>query len=291
MKGYDSICCFRSGEGSLTKRVCWEITTDCNLDCPFCHRSGFEPDRYDMSRLPETAALLKENGIRSVILSGGEPMLHPDFFGMVDFLQDSGFDVDVCTNGTLLGEAAVRRLKERLGEISVSIDGYEAARHDAMRRAPGSFETVTEAVQRLVRAGIAVHTTTVVDPPFASGICRTAGFLHGLGVRSASFLGLIPVGRGANGLFEPEVQELLESQVASARSAYPDMEINTKQLLASRSGGSCGAGRIVFGMGVDGAKLHPCLLLRPRGKKTGESASAGLCPGSRYLTRPEEGTP
>ena len=47
MKNYDSICCFRSREESSDRRVCWEITTACNLKCSFCHRSNFENKFYD----------------------------------------------------------------------------------------------------------------------------------------------------------------------------------------------------------------------------------------------------
>ena len=284
MRGYDSICCFRSREESLGKRVCWEITTDCNLDCPFCHRSGFEPDYYDIRHLPATAEVLREAGIDNIILSGGEPLLHPQFFRILDYFRERGFELDVCSNGMLLDEDAVAMLKPRLSEISVSVDGFEKTRHDTMRQMPGSFDRLKDAILRLVQADITVHTTTVVDAPFAGKIAEMTGFLHGLGVRSASYLGLIPIGTGRNDLFEPAVQELLEQQITFVRDRYPDMEINTKQLLSRSSSCACEAGRIVFGMGVDGIALHPCLLLRKR-LGTDAGSTAGLCPGSRYLTK------
>ncbi len=284
MNGYDSICCFRSREESLGKRVCWEITTDCNLNCPFCHRSGSGPAYYDVRNLDVTAGILREARIDNIILSGGEPLLHPQFFRILDYFGERGFEMDVCSNGMLLDETVTEKLKMRLSEISISIDGFEETRHDAMRRVPGSFNRVRDAVRRLVQAGITVHTTTVVDVPFSGQIAQMTAFLHELGVRSASFLGLIPIGTGRNDLFEPAIQKLLERQVAAVRDRFQDMEINTKQLLARSSGCTCEAGRIVFGMGTDGTELHPCLLLRKRRSAAGGSTK-GLCPGSRYLTQ------
>ena len=284
MQGYDSICCFRSREESLGKRVCWEITTDCNLKCPFCHRSGFEPAYYDVRNLEATAGILRTAGIDNIILSGGEPLLHPQFYRILDYFSEQGFELDICSNGMLLNAGTIDRLKSRISEISISVDGFEKSRHDSMRQVPGSFDRLREVIPRLGEAGITVHTTTVVDAPFAGQIVGMTGFLHSLGVRSASYLGLIPIGTGRNDLFDPAVQELLERQIAFVRDRYPDMEINTKQLLSRSSGCKCEAGKIVFGMGIDGTVLHPCLLLRKR-QGTDTGSTAGLCPGSRYLTQ------
>ena len=233
---------------------------------------------------------MKRNNVDNVILSGGEPLLHPHFYFLIDYLKNSGFELDVCSNGMLINDEAVCKLKDRLSEITISIDGYEQTRHDGMRQVTGSFEIVREAILRLVKADIVVHTTTVVDPPFAGEINRMVRFLYEMGVRSASFIGLIPIELGFNRLFEPNVQELLERQFEHARNEYADMEINTKELLVSKSKGKCEAGHIVFGMGVDGSVLHPCLLLRKRDGKSSGSNTAGLCPGSRYLTQQRKET-
>lgn len=290
MKGYDSICCFRSRDDSLGKRVCWEITTDCNLMCPFCHRSGFVPEYYHMEHLQHTIRLLRENQVTNVILSGGEPLLYPHFFELLDALHAEGFDLDVCTNGTLLNDDIIAQLKTRLSEISISIDGYDATRHDRMRRVQGCFDQTMNNVQKLVAQGFDVHITTVVDPSFASQIGQMTDFLYNHQIRSVAYLGLIPLDTGINRLFTPECQAELEKQTDRVREEYPDMSINTKQLLAARSGCRCEAGKIVFGLGVDGLTLHPCLLTRKRpGQQYGETA--GMCPGSRYLTQRKEKAP
>lgn len=287
MKGYDSICCFRSRDDSLGKRVCWEITTDCNLRCPFCHRFDFVPEYYCIKNIAQTIRLLKQNQVTNVILSGGEPLLHPHFFELLDTLHAEGFDLDVCTNGTLLNDDIIARLKTRLSELSISIDAYDAARHDRMRSVPGCFDQTINNLRKLVAQGFDVHVTTIVDPSFASQIGQMTDFLYHHQIKSVAYLGLIPIETGVNRLFTPECQAELESQIDRVREEYPDMSINTKQLLVARSSCHCEAGRIVFGLGVDGLTLHPCLLTRKRpGRQYGETA--GMCPGSRYLTQRKE---
>ena len=287
-RGYDSICCFRSRDESSGRRVCWEITTDCNLNCPFCHRYDFNSEYYDIKRLSQTISLLHEHGIKNIILSGGEPLLHPSFFELVDKLYIAGFDLDVCSNGVPLDDEIIRKLKVRLGEISISIDGYEAEQHDRMRHTPGCFESTIKNLDLLVLAGIEVHVTTVVDVSFAGNIDSMTRFLHVHGVRSVSYLGLIPLGIGYNPLFSPECQKILEKQIDIVREKYSDMSINTKQLLINRSRCKCEAGNLVFGLGTDGLVLYPCLLTRKREGVEAIGSTEGLCPGSRYLTQRKE---
>ena len=287
-KNDDSICCFRSREESRTKRVCWEITTDCNLNCPFCHRYGFDAEYYEIGRLPETIALLKAQGIENVILSGGEPLLHPHFFSLLERLQEAGFELDVCTNGVLLDPVLADRLSRSLSEISISLDGYGPERHERMRRSEGCFARTMEGVDLLLKKGMEVHMTTVVDAAFAGEIVRMTDFLYQKGIRSVAYLGLIPLDTGRNPLFEPDCQALLSEQIARARERYPDMSINTKQLLLGQSRCRCGAGSVIWGLGTDGLTLHPCLLTRERPGKKENGGGPGMCPGSRYLTQKRE---
>lgn len=284
MKNYDSICCFRSRDSSIDKRVCWEITTDCNLNCEFCHRYDHLSEYYDIYYLEKTMEIFSENKITNVILSGGEPLLHPQFFEIIKTLHTNKFSVDVCTNGTLLTDKNITELRKYISEISVSLDGYTNIRHDSMRKATGAFSKTCESIDKLIENGFDVHITTVVDCEFAGHIKQMTKFLYEKGIRSVSYLGLIPLNTGENNLFEPVYQRALSEQLSEVRKKYADMFINTKQLLLT-SGCACGAGQYVFGMGVDGTILHPCLLTRERNSKAKNYTAPGLCPGSKYLTQ------
>ena len=283
-RNYDSICCFRSRDSSIDKRVCWEITTDCNLGCEFCHRYDHLSEYYDVSDLEKTIEIFLENKITNVILSGGEPLLHPQFFEILKKLHSHNFSIDICTNGTLLTDENIKELRKYISEISVSLDSYTSIRHDSMRKTPGAFSKTCKNIDKLIECGFDVHITTVVDCEFASHIKQMTKYLYEKGIKSVAYLGLIPLDTGKNDLFEADCQHIIFEQISEVRKRYPDMAINTKQLLL-KSGCVCGAGRYVFGMGVDGDVLHPCLLTRERSSKVRNDTSPGLCPGSRYLTQ------
>lgn len=284
-ESYDSICCFRSNALSSTKRVCWELTTDCNLNCLFCHRYGKIAQYYDVSYLSQTIALLKSAGINDVILSGGEPLLHPHIFNILSSLQKEGISVDICSNGTLINQHMAFRLKPYLSEISISIDGYNADRHEIMRNTKGCFDNTINAIQLLINNGFEVHTTTVVDESFCEQILTMVNYLVDLGVKSIAFLGLIPLNAGENALLNKNVQKMLVKQLEAARIKYPNISINTKQLVKTKSMSTCSAGRTVFGLDRDGLKLHSCLLTRSNTTNEKIDISFGFCPGSSFLTK------
>lgn len=284
MKNSDSICCFRSREESRDRRVCWEITTACNLKCSFCHRANFENEFYDYQNIEQTIGLLKEHAITNVIISGGEPLLHPHFFDIVRRLREEKFEIDVCSNGVLFDDNKLVTLRNFLSEISISLDGYEPGRHDQMRGLKGSFEKTIINIKKLIEHGFDVHITTVVDSQFAGEIVKTVDFLNALGIKTVSFLGLIPIDSGENNIFHDDCQRKLIDQISEVRTKYPEMVINTKQLLCEQSKCNCGAGNIIFGLGTDGIELVPCLLTRKREGKDERKIGPGLCPGSKYLT-------
>lgn len=284
MKNSDSICCFRSREESRDRRVCWEITTACNLKCSFCHRANFENEFYDYQNIEQTIGLLKEHAITNVIISGGEPLLHPHFFDIVKRLREEIFEIDVCSNGVLFDDNKLVTLRNFLSEISISLDGYEPGRHDQMRGLKGSFEKTIINIKKLIEHGFDVHITTVVDSQFAGEIVKTVDFLNALGIKTVSFLGLIPIDSGENNIFHDDCQRKLIDQISEVRTKYPEMVINTKQLLCEQSKCNCGAGNIIFGLGTDGIELVPCLLTRKREGKDERKIGPGLCPGSKYLT-------
>lgn len=215
-------------------------------------------------------------------------MLHPDFRRIFDALYESGFELDVCTNGTLLDSSDIYYFRDKLSEISISIDDYENIRHDRMRGVEGAFEQTMKNVRCLIESDIEVHATTVVDNLFAEKIIPMTNFLYNEGIRSVSYLGLIPIGTGENLLFSENIQKVLEEQVDYVRKKYVDMQINTKHLLMRKSFYQCKAGSVVYGLGVDGLTLCPCLLTREREGKSIGDERVGMCPGSRYLTQRRE---
>jgi AdoMet-dependent heme synthase len=120
-----------------------ELTYRCNLDCYFCYNDlGLEGKalsrRQYFALLDGLAAL----GTFNVILSGGEPLAHPDFFAIGARARELGFVTRVKSNGHALGGDVARRVKDEVDPfvVEVSLHGATAATHDRQTRVPGSFD-------------------------------------------------------------------------------------------------------------------------------------------------------
>ena len=138
------------------------LTDDCNLKCQHCWVSpkfvnGVQSMKevIEVERLQQAVKEARPLGLASAKLTGGEPMLHPQFLETVDMLTSEGLNLSMETNGTLLTADTARCLKEKtkMRFISVSIDGADAETHDRFRGVPGAFENALRGLDFLVDAG------------------------------------------------------------------------------------------------------------------------------------------
>ena len=138
------------------------LSSSCNLACRHCWITprfvNGQPDPgdiIDVKALREAIAEAKPLGLKTIKLTGGEPLLHPDFREICDLATIEELNLVMETNGTLLTADMARYLKNKtnMGYISVSIDSADAARHDAFRGANGAFDAVLQGLDHLVAAG------------------------------------------------------------------------------------------------------------------------------------------
>ncbi len=133
----------RVRELRILHSVTLELTYRCNLDCFFCYndrgKSGRPLALTQYLRLLEDLARLQT---LHLMLTGGEPMVHPDFFEIGRKARDLGFVTRVRTNGHSLGRRIAARLKAEVDPylVEVSLHGATAEVHDRQTRVRGSFE-------------------------------------------------------------------------------------------------------------------------------------------------------
>jgi len=137
------------------------MTNGCNLACQHCWLSPiYQPKGttgghldFDLFRIAVEEAI--PLGLQNVKLTGGEPLLHPDFLRFVDLIKDKNLSLTIETNATLMTSALARYMKENstLRHISVSVDGASKETHDSFRGVPGSFDKTITGIKMLVEAG------------------------------------------------------------------------------------------------------------------------------------------
>jgi len=104
-------------------------------------------------------------GIRHVALIGGEPGLHPEFDRIVEMVADAGYTWRFPSNGQCreLYESSMRRHRESLHHVTLSIDGADAETHDYIRRKEGAFERVTLTARYYTKMGFPVRVGTTLN--------------------------------------------------------------------------------------------------------------------------------
>jgi len=151
---------FRRAELTPPRILTLAMTDDCNLACSHCWVEACPqtvPVRaasLDIRRVLDEFAGLGGEGVR---LTGGEPLLHPDWLAVMEFASSLGFkQVELQTNAMLLGEDDVSALSKMaqsgLG-IQISLDGATAQTHDFVRGS-GAFDGTMEKLRMLVSAGL-----------------------------------------------------------------------------------------------------------------------------------------
>lgn len=130
--------------------VTYQITDKCNLKCSFCNYHTSETDYLKLNTFANMdfdlfkRSLDEIKGYPMVILTGGEPTLHPRFDEIMDEVYKRHFLVFVVTNGTTLDHAS---WIDQADFISVSLDGV-GKDHDDVRGLPGTFDTVVNGLKR-----------------------------------------------------------------------------------------------------------------------------------------------
>jgi MoaA/NifB/PqqE/SkfB family radical SAM enzyme len=141
--------------------VAWQITNECNLACLHCiEESGpgkAFPDELDRAQALAVIDQLMEHEVPYLSFSGGEPMLHPAFFEMVERVTSRGSQLKIETNGHYLTPQNCSRLKD-LGvkAVQVSLDGATAATFGRMR-VRGEFDRTVEGIRNLAAAGVPIE--------------------------------------------------------------------------------------------------------------------------------------
>ena len=138
-------------EGSL------DLTYRCNNDCRHCwlripQDSPEKKEELTAAEVRDLVEAARAMGCRKWFISGGEPMLRPDFEDIFEYITSRSTTYTLNTNGTLI-TPGIARLMRRKGSKLVALYGATAEVHDHITRNPGSFEATMRGIAYLKEAG------------------------------------------------------------------------------------------------------------------------------------------
>lgn len=193
----------RNGNGVGKPRlIFWELTTGCNLRCIHCRASATElasptdlPTRKAASLIDEIADFASP----ILILSGGEPLYRPDVFELAARANRRGLRVALATNGTLVTLDVARRVVESgVRRVAISLDGADAATHDAFRGVPGAFDAALRGFRNLRALGMSMQINMTIARHNVQQLPAVLNLALELGADALHTFLLVPVGCGVN---------------------------------------------------------------------------------------------
>ena len=184
--------------------VFWETTRACLLACRHCRASATTQAPPGELSTAEGYALIEQvagfgRPYPILVLTGGDCLLRPDVFGLVDHAVSLGVPVCLSPSVTPLLDAAMidRIAGSGVRAVSLSLDGCRAQTHDSVRGIAGHFEKTVAAIARLADAGITVQVNTTVMDGNVDDLPGVAALVAQAGAHIWEVFFLVQVGRGA----------------------------------------------------------------------------------------------
>ncbi len=178
--------------------VVWNTTRRCNLRCRHCYAAATaRPDPLELTTGEGCALIdaLAHLGVRSLVLSGGEPLLRADFGRLARHAAAAGLHVALSTGGTLLDATTAEELAAAGVEyVGVSIDGL-GARHDRVRGVTGGFGLALRGLRRAREAGLRVGLRFTLTRTTLPDLERVLDLMEAEGVDRGYVSHLVHVGR------------------------------------------------------------------------------------------------
>ena len=137
----------------------WNITNRCNLLCTHCYMSAdgkTKPDQLTDDQAYRMIDEMHEAGVPVVFLSGGEPMMRPNFWEILERINAAGVRPTISTNCTFINEESAQRLADNgVRFIATSLYGPRDF-HDQMVCVPGTYDKIIKAIGLLRKVGVKV---------------------------------------------------------------------------------------------------------------------------------------
>jgi radical SAM protein with 4Fe4S-binding SPASM domain len=136
----------------------FQITDRCNLRCQHCYVGDSRNQDLSFERIEQVLKEFEDiQGLR-LLLSGGEPLTHPQFWKINEVLKEYVFRSVLLSNGTLITKKVAQRL--RVNEVQISLDGMREG-HESLR-GKGTFIKALQAIGHLQEADIRVSIATMI---------------------------------------------------------------------------------------------------------------------------------
>lgn len=251
----------------------FELTPRCTLNCKMCyiHKSSFDKtaiaEEKDTGFWLDLAKDARDAGMLMLLLTGGEPMLRPDFDEIYRECKKLGLLVSVNTNATLIDEDKLRLFSEYPPhKVSVTLYGASSETYGKLCGNSSAYQRVVDSIYELKKAGVNLKLNYSITPDNVADIPAVTAFIKELGVPAIAASYMFGSVRNCGEAYRLTAEDAARAQLEWHRGMLGDEELANRlrsdsppeqvgELCSQRI--SCRAGLSTFWVTWQG-EMTPC---------------------------------
>jgi radical SAM protein len=181
--------------------IAWEITRACAFACVHC-RANAQHQRDPNELTTEEGLRLidrfKAFGNPILVFTGGDPMMRPDLFDLIQYATEKGLRCSLTPTATALPtpERLQRARDAGIRRIALSLDAPTPKVHDAFRQVPGAWERTMNILHNARSVGLSAQVNTTITRHNLNLLPEMVKFVEEVGAVQWSLFFLVPTGRG-----------------------------------------------------------------------------------------------
>lgn len=179
--------------------VVWNTTRTCNLHCQHCYMDANSKKFQSELTTQEAKKLiddLAEFHVPCLLLSGGEPLVRPDIFEILQYCHEKNIRPTLSTNGTLITKEVAQKIKDiGVAYVGISLDGLEEE-NDFFRGKEGAFQAALNGIKNCKEVGQRVGLRFTIHHKNFHQVGKIFDLVEEQDIDRVCFYHMVYVGRG-----------------------------------------------------------------------------------------------
>jgi len=197
-RGVDEVLLIREPGPYGFSRATWEINLGCDYDCVMCYLGKKRFEGLDMAGKQKLLTVMRDAGVIWLQITGGEPLIDPDFPESYRLANELGIQVELLSNGSRLHKDHVLDLLRTYppAKLSLSMYGATADTYDTVTRNRGAFDRFKTGLHNGVDAGLNIDLSLIVVQTNAHEVDAMRDWARQLGVPFREYANISPTIHG-----------------------------------------------------------------------------------------------
>lgn len=180
--------------------IAWELTRACAFACVHCRADAIhqrDPAELSTEEAFQLVDRLTEFGSPILIFTGGDPMMRPDLFEIIEYATQQGLRCSLTPTATALPtlERLLKAKDAGIRRIALSLDAPDPQVHDQFRQVEGSWQRTMDILHRAQEVGLSVQVNTTVTRFNVDLLPAMVPFVEEVQAVQWSVFFMVPTGR------------------------------------------------------------------------------------------------